>query len=71
MSEAARNGIIQQLNALAAADPTYAHSIARLWVENIVHWLITHGADEAKEAEYLQQLADTIMLAKGIAGGVG
>lgn len=67
---AAANGIVQQLNALAASDPEYARGIAWVFVENALNWLISHGEEHSQVAERLQQLADTLMVAKRIAGQV-
>lgn len=70
MDSAASNGIVQQLNALAASDPEYARAIGWVFVDCTLHWLVSHGEEHGHAAERLQQLADTLMVAKRIAGQV-
>lgn len=67
LQAAVANGIIQQLNALGAHDRGYAQMVARLMIENILHWQLTHGGDASAVAEYLQEMADTVILSKSLA----
>lgn len=39
------NGIVHQLNALAAHDREHALGVARLMIEAAAHWQMSHGGD--------------------------
>ena len=68
MTTPVANGIVHQLNAIAAHDQERAHGCANLMIEAAIMWRLAHGADAAQLAEYLQQLADTVFVAGAMAG---
>lgn len=67
MSDAIRNATWQELDALAAHDRQLAADAARARVEAVAHWLVAHGFDHFETAEMLQDVADIVVTAKGLA----